>query len=253
MFMFIRNKQSILIPVFLMLFILTSCTSKLKSEEILTLEKVYATGLAQVKKNKYKEASKNFKKVVFQYPGNRISSQAELMQAYCSYCSGEYEDVINIVNRFIKLHPRHNEVVYAYYLKAMANYQQVSSILLDQSKSKKAKEDFKKLIEYFPCTKYTVDINLKINLLDNHLAGKEMLIGRYYLKKKNPIAAIKRFQTVIHEYNKTSYSEEALYRLVEINTILGLKDEAMKYFSVLEYNHSGGEWIYNARNLLKQY
>jgi len=189
--------------------------------------------------------------VFFQHPGNEITPQAELIQAYALYLAGEYDDVVDVLDIFIKLHPRHEDVAYAYYLKALANYVQISSVLLDQSRTRYAKEDFEELINRFPGTKYALDSALKIDLVNDHLAGKEMLVGRYYLKKKNPVAAVRRFQIVIDKYDTTSHAEEALYRLVETNIMLGLKGEAAKYVAVLEYNYPQGSWVHNARNLLK--
>lgn len=246
------SNRKFILPFFCIIaLLLTSCKSKLKDEEIVPPEQSYASGVSQLEKGEYKKAAEHFEKVFFQHPGNEITPQAELMQAYSLYLAGEYDDVVDVLDIFIKLHPRHVDVAYAYYLKAMANYAQVSSVLLDQSRTRYAKEDFEELIKRFPGTKYALDAALKIDLVNDHLAGKEMLVGRYYLKKKNPIAAVKRFQTVIDKYDTTSHAEEALYRLVETNLMLGLKDEALKYTSVLEYNYPAGSWAQSARNLLK--
>ncbi len=246
-----KNKK-----IFLFLFSLTalslaSCKSKLKDEVIVPAEESYSAGIVQLNKDEYKKAAEHFEKVFFQHPGNEITPQAELMQAYSLYLAGEYDDVVDVLDIFIKLHPRHEDIAYAYYLKALANYVQISSVLLDQSRTRYAKEDFEELIRRFPSTKYAIDAALKIDLVNDHLAGKEMLVGRYYLKKKNPIAAVKRFQTVINEYDTTSHAEEALYRLIETNLMLGLKDEAEKYVAVLEHNYPKSNWLQNARNLLK--
>jgi outer membrane protein assembly factor BamD len=173
------------------------------------------------------------------------------MQAYSLYVAGEYDEAIDVLDIFIKLHPRHEDIAYAYYLKALSNYVQISSVLLDQSRTRYAKESLEELMRRFPGTKYAIDAALKIDLVNDHLAGKEMSVGRYYLKRKNPIAAIKRFQNVIEEYQTTSHAEEALYRLVESNVMLGLKDEAEKYAAVLSHNYPSGSWLHNARNLLK--
>ncbi len=246
-----KNKKFVLSLFGLMILSLCSCKSKLKDEEIVAPEKSYAAGVVQLEKGEYKKAAEHFEKVFFQHPGNAITPQAELMQAYSLYLAAEYDDVVDVLDIFIKLHPRHEDVAYAYYLKAMANYIQVSSVLLDQSRTRYAKEGFEELISRFPGTKYALDAALKIDLVNDHLAGKEMLVGRYYLKKKNPVAAVKRFQTVIDKYDTTSHAEEALYRLVETNVMLGLKDEAEKYATVLEHNYPKGSWIHNARHLLK--
>lgn len=246
-----ENKKFIL-PLFgILVFSLISCKSKLKDEEIIPPQESYDAGVVQLEKGEYKKAAEHFEKVFFQHPGNALTPQAELMQAYSLYVAGEYDEAIDVLDIFIKLHPRHENIAYAYYLKALSNYVQISSVLLDQSRTRYAKESLEELIRRFPGTKYAIDAALKIDLVNDHLAGKEMSVGRYYLKRKNPIAAIKRFQNVIDEYQTTSHAEEALYRLVESNAMLGLKDEAEKYAAVLSHNYPSGSWLHNARNLLK--
>jgi outer membrane protein assembly factor BamD len=248
---YMKNRNFALTFLCVISFILTSCKSKLKDEEIVPPEQSYNAGIIQIEKGEYKKAAEDFERVFFQHPGNVITPQAELMQAYSLYLAAEYDDAVDVLDIFIKLHPRHDDIAYAYYLKAMSNYAQISSVLLDQSRTRAAKEDFEEVINRFSGTKYAIDAALKIDLVNDHLAGKEMLVGRYYLKKKNPISAVKRFQTVIDEYDTTSHVEEALYRLVEANIMLGLESEAEKYNAVLEYNYPNGIWIQKARNLLK--
>jgi len=162
-----KNKNFVLTFLCVMVLFLTSCKSKLKDEEIVPPEQSYNAGIAQVEKGEYKKAAEHFEKVFFQHPGNKITPQAELMQAYSLYLAGEYDDVVDVLDIFIKLHPRHEDIAYAYYLKALANYVQVSSVLLDQSRTRYAKEDFEELINRFPGTKYALDAALKIVLLIN--------------------------------------------------------------------------------------
>ena len=196
---------------------LTSCKSKLVDDEtIIPAQELYDSGIKQLEAGSYKKAATKFEKVFFQHPGNiLITPKAELMQAYSLYLAGEYDEAVDILDIFIKLHPRYDDISYAYYLKALANYTQVSSVQLDQSKTRYAREGLEEVIERFPSSKYAIDAALKIDLTNDHLAGKEMLVGRYYLKKRNPVAAMRRFQIVIENYDTTSHVPEALYRLVE--------------------------------------
>ncbi len=247
-----QYKQFIICNLILIIFSLSSCKSKLQDEEIVPPQESYDLGVEELEKGQYKKASEHFERVFFQHPGNDITPKAELMQAYALYLGGEYDDSSDVLDVFIKLHPRHQDVAYAYYLKALANYVQISSVKLDQSRTRYAKESFQEVINRFPNTKYAIDAALKIDLVNDHLAGKEMLVGRYYLAKKNPIAAIKRFQTVIDQYDTTSHAQEALYRLVEINLMLGLKNEALKYSQVLDYNYPDGTWNQQSKSLLEQ-
>ena len=245
------NKNFIFLPFILLIMSLTSCKSKLLEEEIIPAQVSYDSGIAQLEKGEYKKAAEHFEKVFFQHPGNEITPYAELMQAYSLYLAGEYDESADVLDIFIKLHPRHRDIGYAYYLQALDNYVQISSVMLDQSRTRYAKEGFEEIINRFPGSKYALDAALKIDLVNDHLAGKEMLVGRYYLTKKNPVAAVKRFQTVIDQYETTSHAEEALYRLVETNLMLGLKDEAAKYADVLGHNYPEGHWYRQAMGMLR--
>jgi len=230
---------------------ITGCKSKKTDDDlIIPASESYNKGLSLLKENKHSKASEEFGKIFFQHPGNNLTPQAELMQAYSLFLSGEYEEVADILDTFIKLHPMHTDIAYAYYLKALSYYMQISNIYLDQSKTNLAKQAFEDVIKRFPTTKYAIDSSLKIDLVNDHLAGKEMEVGRYYLKKNNPISAIARFQSIIKEYQSTSHAPEAIYRLVECHIMLGLNDEAKKYASVLGHNYPDSKWYKYAYELV---
>jgi len=231
---------------------LVSCQSKIKGDgKVTPVTELYDAALKHLDKNDYKKASLGFEKIFFQHPGNKITPQAELMQAYSLYLSGEYDEVVDVLDIFIKLHPRHEYIAYAYYLKALANYTQISSVKLDQSRTRYARSGLEEVIQRFPGSKYAIDAALKIDLVNDHLSGKEMLIGRYYLQKRNPVAAIRRFQAVVEDYDTTSHVAEALYRLVESNMMIGLVDEAKKYAAVLKHNYPDSTWDKHSNYLLK--
>ena len=231
---------------------LVACQSKSKdADKIVPAQELYDLGIKELEDKNYGKASNAFEKVFFQHPGNIITADAELMQAYVLYLDGEYDEVGDVLDVFLKLHPRHKDVAYAYYLKALANYVQISNIKLDQSRTRFAKEGLEEVIRRYPWSKYAIDAALKIDLVNDHLSGKEILVGRYYLRKRNPIAAIKRFQTVVEEYDTTTHIPEALHRLVESNLMLGLADEARKYADVLEHNYPQSKWMYFSKKLLK--
>ena len=130
-------------------------------------------------------------------------------------------------------------------------YVQISNVKLDQSRTRYAKEGLGEVIRRFPGSKYAIDAALKIDLVNAHLAGKQMLVGRYYLKKRNPVAAIKRFQIVVEEFDTTTHIPEALHRLVESNLMIGLSDEAKKYANVLAHNYPKSKWNSFSKKLLK--
>lgn len=232
--------------------VLVACKSKtFDDDDVIPSQKLYDDAISEFEAKKYKDASLSFERLFFQHPGKEITAQAELMQAYSLYLAGEYDEAVDVLEVFIKLHPRHQDIAYAYYLKAMSNYIQISDVQLDQSRTQNALSDLKEVMQKFPGSKYAIDSSLKIDLVYDHLAGKEMLVGRYYLKRKNPIAAIKRFQTVVNKYDTTSHTPEALYRLIESNLALGIVDEAKKYFAVISHNYPNTSWYRYSENLLK--
>lgn len=223
--------------------LLVSCKSNKKDDDLIVpVTTLYNDGIILLEKNKYADAAKEFGKIFLQHPGNSITPQAELMHAYSLFLATEYEEVVDVLDIFIKLHPMNTDVAYAYYLKGLASYMQISNVQLDQSRTRLAKESFEDVIQRFPGTKYATDAALKIDLVNDHLAGKEMDIGRYYLRIKNPIAAILRFQMVIEHYQTTSHTPEALYRLVLGYQSLGLNDDAKRYASVLGHNYPASQW-----------
>lgn len=222
---------------------LSSCANKKMDEDLIVpAPELYNDGLVLLEKQKYLKAAEEFSRIFYQDPGNKMASQAELMQSYCLFLAGQYEETIDVLDSFIKLHPMHEDVAYAYYLKALSYYMQISNVQLDQSRTFLAKKSFEDVIKLFPKTKYSIDAALKIDLVNDHLAGKEMDVGRYYLRKNNPIAAINRFQLIIDDYQTTSHISEALYRLVESYLMLGLSNEAKKYAAVLGHNYPDSIW-----------
>lgn len=246
-----KLNNSILLIIFALVS-LSACQSKKDKEEVfLPAQTLYNSGVELLEAGKHQKAADEFEKVFFQHPGNPITPEAELMQAYSLYLAGEYDEVGDVLDIFLRLHPRHRDVAYAYYLKSIAHYTQISSVKLDQSRTRYAKKELEEVINRFPGSKYAIDAALKIDLVNDHLAGKEMLIGRYYLNKNNPIAALRRFQNVIKDYDTTSHIAEALYRMAEGNMMLGLDMEAKKYIDVLMHNYPEDRWSEFAKQLLK--
>lgn len=241
-----------LFAIIAMTVVLCACSKKkLIDDDVTPARTLYDEGVKLLSEKKYEKAADEFEKIFFQHPGNPITPQAELMQAYALYLDGEYDIAGDVLEVFTKLHPRHQDIAYAYYMRALVNYVQISSVKLDQSRTKLAKYGFEEVINRFPGSKYAIDSALKLDLVNDHLAGKEMLVGRYYLAIRNPIPALKRFQTVIREYPTTSHAEEALYRMVESNMMLGIREEANKYAAVLGHNYPEGSWYKKAYDLVK--
>lgn len=231
--------------------VLSGCRSKKDNEDLLIpAHELYEKGLNLLSKNKHSDAAEEFANIFLSYPGDEITPQAELMQAYSLFLDGTYEEAIDVLDTFIRLHPMNIDIAYAHYLKALSYYMQISNVYLDQSRTALAKDAFEEVIRRFPGTKYATDSALKIDLVNDHLAGKEMEVGRYYLSKKNPIPAIKRFQSVIDNYQTTSHTAEALYRLVVSYVSLGLIEEAKKYAAVLGANYPESLWYKHSYHIL---
>ncbi|HJD66976.1 MAG TPA: outer membrane protein assembly factor BamD [Rickettsia endosymbiont of Bembidion lapponicum] len=234
--------------------ILNGCKSKKSNDDLVTpISTLYNEGVTLLEKKKYKNAAEEFGKIFYQHPGNEFTPQAELMQAYSLFLAAQYEEAVDVLDIFINLHPANVDIAYAYYLKALSYYMLISDVNHDQSRTFLAKDSFEDLITKFPNTKYAIDSSLKIDLVNDHLAGKELTIGRFYLKKKNPMAAINRFEEVVENYQTTSHCVEALYRLTESYMMLGLPDEAIKYASVLGHNYPDSKWYSYAYKLIKGY
>lgn len=245
--MILRN--ILIIGCALVLFI--SCKTKKDDDAIIPANELYANGLESFEQQKYKVAADEFAKIYFQHPGTGLSAKAEIMEAYSLYLAGEYDEATDVLDIFIKLHPVHQDIAYVYYLKALSYYMQMSNADHDQSKTELAKAALSDVIIKFPHTKYATDAALKMDLVNDHLAGAEMNIGRFYLAQNNPIAAAGRFEVVVRDYQTTSHAPEALYRMVESYMMLGLKNEALKYAAVLGYNYPESIWYKNSYHLVQ--
>ncbi len=233
---------------------LASCSSfnfdKEEVQEEESVEVLYNRAANALDAGEYADATKYFEEVERQHPYSQWSTQAQLMAAYASYRDQRYDEAIFALDRFIELHPGSNKIDYAYYLRAISFYEQISDVRRDQAMTKSAMEALDLLINRFPESKYRRDAVLKRDLTLDHLAGKEMEIGRYYLDRGEINSAINRFKIVIKDYDTTSHTPEALYRLVESFLTLGLRQEALRIAAVLGYNFPGSKWYERAYALM---
>lgn len=229
---------------FLAILLISACSSSddkdVQVEE--SVDVLYNKAATALDKGEYIEATKNFDEVERQHPYSQWATQAQLMAAYSSYLDQRYDEAILALDRFIELHPGNEQVDYAYYLKALCYYEQISDVRRDQEMTKDALESLETLIRLYPDSNYTRDATLKRDLTLDHLAGKEMEIGRYYLNRGEINAAINRFMAVVKDYQTTTHAAEALHRLVECYLTLGLKQEATRIAAVLGYNYPGSKW-----------
>jgi outer membrane protein assembly factor BamD len=211
---------------------------------------LYNSGLEKLKSGSYKSAAKSFSEVERQHPYSKWATKALLMQAFAYYQNNKYDDSINAANRFITLHPGHKDSAYAYYLTAISQYEQISDVRRDQSRTQKALEALEEVNKRFPTSPYAADATNKAAVARDQLAAKEMEVGRYYLKKGSYLAGINRFKKVVTDYQTTSQVPEALYRLSEGYMALGVVSEAQTAAAVLGQNFPNSEWYKDAYTLV---
>ena len=215
------------------------------------VDDLYNQAMDQMVEERYDQAAKTFDQVESQHPYSIWATKSQLMAAYALYEAGSYNEAIIAADRFITLHPGNRDVDYAYYLKAISYYVQIVDVGRDQKTTELALKAFDDVIRRFPDTRYARDAKLKRDFTLDHLAGKEMEIGRYYLNRDQYLAAMNRFKRVIEKYQTTTHVPEALERLVECDLALGLTAEAKRNAAVLGYNYPGSEWYGDAYALLK--
>ncbi len=232
---------------------LVACSSDkdAKPQEEKPVEVLYNGAQDALKNENYSEATRLFEEVERQHPYSQWATKAQLMAAYSAYQGDNYDDAVLALDRFIELHPGSEDIDYAYYLKALAYYEQISDVARDQGITTQALEAFNTLVQRFPDSKYSRDAKLKMDLTYDHLAGKEMEIGRYYLNRGETNAAINRFRKVVKDYQTTTHVPEALHRLVECYLSLGLYTEAERVAAVLGYNYPGSKWYQDTYNIIE--
>jgi len=214
------------------------------------VELLYSTGAYRLDQRRWSEAVAYFQEVERQHPYSEWSRRAILMTAYAHYQGNQYAEAIEDADRFVQLYPGNSQVVYAYYLKAVCYFEQIVDVNRDQAATEQALAALRDIVARYPRTEYAADARLKIDMVNDQLAGKEMTIGRYYLRQGQTLAAINRFKTVIDKYQTTTHTPEALFRLVESYTALGLMGEATANGAVLGYNFPGDPWYADAYRLL---
>jgi len=206
------------------------------------VETLYNNGVDALNARRFASAGDQFAAVEQNYPYSSWAVNAQLMSAYSLYLQNKYTDALGTLDRFIQLHPAHRDIAYAYYLRALCYYEQIADIQRDQRGTEQAMNALREVVTRFPDSAYARDAKLKVDLCFDHLAGKEMEIGRYYQKQHLYTAAIGRFQRVVDDFQTTNHAPEALARLIEVYLALGLKDEARRTAAVLGYNYPGSVW-----------
>jgi len=223
---------------------LSGCSSDDKTDKYVEkpVDELYNSAMDLLAKEDYSKAADAFDEVEQQHPYSVWATRAQLMSAYALYQASKYDDSIVAADRYIQLHPGNRDVAYAYYLKALDYYVQIEDVGRDQKTTEQAMQALEEVVRRFPNTPYARDAHLKMDLARDHLAGKEMEIGRWYEKQGYYLAALNRFKRVVDKYQTTTHVPEALERMTECYLALGLKDEAKRTAAVLGYNYPGSAW-----------
>ncbi len=221
-----------------------ACSSSKDEDKYIArdVDVLYNLGQDQLDRHRYRNAAAAFDEVERQHPHSYWSRRALLMSAYSHYMTNDYDSAINTAQRFLQLHPGNSSSSYAYYLIAMCHYELIAGVGRDQDETTKARKALIEVIRRFPDSKYALDSQLKLDLTNDHLAGKDMEVGRYYLDREEYLAAVMRFRGVIENYQTTSHAPEALHRLVEGYLALGVTSEAQTAAAVLGHNYPGSKW-----------
>jgi outer membrane protein assembly factor BamD len=214
------------------------------------VDDLYNTAMDQLGNDDYAKAATTFGEVESQHPYSVWATKSQLMAIYANYQNAKYDDAILAADRFIQLHPGNKDIGYAYYIKAICYYIQITDVGRDQKTTEQAVKALDDVVRRFPDSRYARDAKLKLDFTHDHLAGKEMEIGRYYLTKGEYLAAMNRFRRVVDNYQTTTHVPEALERLVECDLALGLTKEAQANAAVLGYNYPGSHWYENAYALV---
>jgi outer membrane protein assembly factor BamD len=233
--------------------ILGGCASETAEEPAYVERRVgdiYNEAMDSMEAGEYAKAARGFDEVERQHPYSKWATKSQIMAAYVHYVRRNYDDAIITLDRFIELHPGNEDVAYAYYLKGLSYYEQISDVARDQRMTEGALKAFTDLVRRFPETNYARDARLKIDLAYDHLAGKDMVVGRYYLRAGHHLAAIGRFRNVVQNFGTTTHVPEALHRLTEAYLALGVVEEARYTAAVLRHNYPDSEWYQDSWALL---
>jgi outer membrane protein assembly factor BamD len=205
-------------------------------------EELFAEGEQLLANRQFEESARAFEEVERQHPYSQYAVRSQILAGYAYFEGRLYDQSIAALRSFIELHPGHRDVPYAHYLIGMSFYERISDVGRDQEMTEEALNAFGELVRRFPESEYARDAQLKMDLAYDHLAGKEMRIGRYYQDQRQYVAAINRFRTVVEAYDTTTHVPEALHRLTESYLALGVVEEARNAAAVLGYNYPDSIW-----------
>jgi outer membrane protein assembly factor BamD len=214
---------------------------------------LYSLAKRRLDQGRYTEAAALFDEVERQHPYSVWARRAQLMSAFSYYAAKDYTKSTESARRFLAIHPGNRDAPYAHYLIALNFYEQIEDVTRDQSITRQALDSLNELVRRYPSTRYASDARLKVDLVRDHLAGKEMEVGRFYQNRGQWLAGVQRFRVVIDEYQTTSHTPEALMRLTESYLALGIPEQARQSASVLGANYPNTKWYERAYNLVQRH
>jgi outer membrane protein assembly factor BamD len=220
-------------------------------EETDPADALYNQGLANLNAGNLKEAGRKFDAVDRQHPYSEFARKSMVMGAFTNYRMGNYDEAINAGKRYVQMYPSSEDAAYAQYIVGLSYFRQIRDVTQDQKESRRAIEAMDEVVQRWPESEYVEDAKTKIRFARDQLAGKEMQIGRYYLERREFIAAAKRFRTVVESYSNTRHVEEALARLTETYFAMGLTSEAQAAAAVLGHNYPASQWYKDSYALLQ--
>jgi len=234
----------------LALLLLAACAAKKDTYVEQPVDQLYNKAMDLLDQRDFEAASKAFDAVDQQHPNSPWATKAQLLGAFALYQDNKQDQAVVALDRFIQLHPAYKDTPYAYYLKGLCYYEQITDVQRDQKITQQALTALQEVVNRFPDTKYARDAKFKLDLVRDQLAGKEMAIGRFYQQRHQYLAAINRYRTVLDKYQTTTQVPEALTRLIECYEVLGLSDEAKRIAAVLGYNYPGSDWYADSYTLV---
>ena len=248
------SKFSIII---ISLFLIFSCSNSKKDvlyepSNKLNPYDLYKEGLDAFEINDYFFASKKFSEAELNFEIPSLAAKSAIMSSYALYGINFYNDAEENLNRYLENYPGDKNVIYAHYLLAVIQFEQIGEEKHDLNPLIKAKKQIDFFLTKYPNSEYAIDLNFKKDLVNNQFAAKELYIAKYYISTQKWIPAINRLKIIVNKYDKTIFIEEALHRLVEIHYHLGLENEAKKYAKILGYNYNSSEWFKQSYKVLNK-
>ena len=222
--------------------VLMGCASDKEIVAEIPLPEIYANAYSEFNDENYEAAATEFLKAETQYPASAWAPDALVMAAYSYYNDGDFAGTLLVTDRFMRFHPGHRDAPYVMYLRGMAYYRQVSDVRREPGMSAYALQQFESLVKRYPNSEYAKNAKNKIIILKNYIAGKVMYLARNDMHKKNWTSAINRLQSIIQDAQETAMTPEALYRLTECYTAIGLPEQAYGYSEMLKLNFPDNEW-----------